>query len=164
MRRRVPLKNIVRYGIAFAGQDKKKLNTIYEFIVSLVERRLDEVQNGLFDVDFRSSEQKKIELKLDDSILQFVDIAEKMGKSASGLLCELICEKFKIEDRYFKARKPRRKKSETIEKTKKTISFKIPMRIYSMIESNGVPMNRIIREMIHDFLSISAKDEKKNNS
>ncbi len=159
MRRRVPLKNIVRYGILFSGQDSKKLKAIYEFVVSLVERRLDEVQSGFFDVEFRSSEQKKIELKLDDSILQFIEIAEKMEKSASGLLCELICEKFGIKDGYFKARKPRRKKAKATEK--KTISFKIPMRIYSMIESNGVPMNRIVRETIHDFLSLSAKDENK---
>lgn len=164
MKRRVPLKNIARYGIAFAGDDIRKLKAIYEFLVSLVERRLEEVQKGLFDIDFRSSEQKKFELKLDESILKFIEVAEKSGKSASGLLCELICEKFKIKDSYFKARKPRRKNLKTkTKKRKTTMSFKIPMRIYNMIEVNGIPMNRVIREIIHDFLSLSEGEERKSS-
>lgn len=149
--KKVPLKNIVNYGIRFAGNDERKLKVIHDFILSLVEKRLNDIESGLYnEVKFLSSDQKKIELKADKYVESFVEISEIVGKSASGLLCELLCEKFGIKDGYFKPRKPKEKKKER----RKTISFKIPMRIYSMVEDKiSMPISFVVREIIREFLS-----------
>jgi hypothetical protein len=84
--------------------------------------------------------------------MMFLDEAKKRGKSASGLLCEILCKVYKIEYN-FNTRKPREKK------LKGTVSLKIPSSVWNIIESEekSQESSKIIRKVIKQFLENKIK-------
>jgi len=152
MKRKIPLKNIIKYSLKYCGKDEKKLKAIYEFLNILFEEKLKKIEDGIEDIKVSFSSQKKIELKLDRDVMMFLDEAKKRGKSASGLLCEILCKVYKIEYN-FNTRKPREKK------LKGTVSLKIPSSVWNIIESEekSQESSRIIRKVIKQFLENKIK-------
>jgi hypothetical protein len=152
MKRKIPLKNIIKYSLRYCGKDEKKLKAIYEFLNILFEEKLKKIEDGIEDIKVSFSSQKKIELKLDRDVMMFLDEAKKRGKSASGLLCEILCKVYKIEYN-FNPRKPREKK------LKGTVSLKIPSSVWNIIESEekSQESSKIIRKVIKQFLENKIK-------
>jgi hypothetical protein len=152
MKRKIPLKNIIKYSLKYCGKDEKKLKAIYEFLNILFEEKLKKIEDGIEDIKVSFSSQKKIELKLDRDVMMFLDEAKKRGKSASGLLCEILCKVYKIEYN-FNTRKPREKK------LKCTVSLKIPSSVWNIIESEekSQESSKIIRKVIKQFLENKIK-------
>jgi hypothetical protein len=152
MKRKIPLKNIIKYSLKYCGKDEKKLKAIYEFLNILFEEKLKKIEDGIEDIKVSFSSQKKIELKLDRDVMMFLDEAKKRGKSASGLLCEILCKVYKIEYN-FNLRKPREKK------LKGTVSLKIPSSVWNIIESEekSQESSKIIRKVIKQFLENKIK-------
>jgi hypothetical protein len=152
MKRKIPLKNIIKYSLKYFGKDEKKLKAIYEFLNILFEEKLKKIEDGIEDIKVSFSSQKKIELKLDRDLMMFLDEAKKRGKSASGLLCEILCKVYKIEYN-FNTRKPREKK------LKGTVSLKIPSSVWNIIESEekSQESSKIIRKVIKQFLENKIK-------
>jgi hypothetical protein len=142
--KKIPLKNILRYAINYCGNDERKLKLIINFIENLIERKIESTYIDQED-ELYFGEQKKIELKVDEDVIRFARLAEEKGKSASGLLCELICEKFGINAK-ISTRKPKEKKLNG------TISLKIPMHICRKIEkiARGMKISEIAREIIKE--------------
>lgn len=142
--KKIPLKNILRYAINYCGKDERKLKLVLNFIENLIERKIESAYIDQED-ELYFGEQKKIELKIDEDVIRFTRLAEEIGKSASGLLCELICEKFGISAK-INTRKPKEKKLNG------TISLKIPMHICRKIEkiTRGVKISEIAREIIKE--------------
>lgn len=162
MRQRgISLKNLINAALSYAGKDKAKLKAMYEYLTRVIEIRLEqEVQMDEEELKVASgSNQKKIELKLDESVRDFIAFAESSGRSASGLICELIVKKFGVNYDIM-IRKPKSKKYGN------TISFKIPKKLYQYIlmqNSSDKPFCKIIRKIIEDFLrSAKSKDNIRN--
>ncbi len=152
MKRKIPLKNMIKYSLKYCGKDEKKLKVIYEFLNMLFEDKLRKIEDGIEDIKISFSSQKKIELKLDKEVMIFLDEAKKRGKSASGLLCEILCKVYHIEYN-FNTRKPREKK------LKGTVSLKIPSPIWNIIEKEekSQDSSKIIRKVINQFLENKIK-------
>jgi hypothetical protein len=157
MGRKIPLKNIIKYSLKYCGNDPRKLKALYEFINLLLEEKIEKIEKGIEDIKFPFGSQKKLELKLDEKVLAFLKEAEKMGKSASSLLCEILCKTYNINYN-FARRKPKQKK------LKGTVSLKIPSFICAVIErkERNQDLSKISRKVISEFLEGRIKYEEKS--
>ncbi len=147
--RKIPVKNIVKEALRYAGEDVVKLQAIYDFLSNLVELKLERMSDSMIDKEISFPDQKKVELKVDEKVEKFLSISESIGKSASGLLCEVMKEIAGLEIELH-VRKPRAKKVGG-----KTVSLKIPKKLYKLIEEKNkgrVLFSSLVRNAIDYFL------------
>lgn len=158
----IPFRNIVMASIEYCGDDVEKLSYIFEFLSYLIEKKAEEQidqKKDNFKFDYR---QKKLELKVDDTVLKFTDFAQKLGYSVSGMLVSAMAKFFGIDNKVFRMKRPKQKKIGN----KDTVSLKLPMDIYYEIKNKvNEPLNVVARKVMkyfieskEKFLAVSEKD------
>lgn len=147
MRRGIPLGGIVRVAIEYCGDDREKLHYVFEFLSYLVEMKAEKEMKLVDSRESQEHRQKKIEMKLDETVSSFIRISESMGYSASGMLTNIMMRFFGLNLRA-NIRKPGRKRDH-----KRTVSLKVPMDLYCQIKDRvGEPFNVVVRRLMRSFI------------
>lgn len=147
------LRNIVKASIEYCGDDEEKLSYIFDFLTYVIEKKAEEQMN-LRKENKVSLEprQKKIEMKVDETVREFIQTAERLGYSASGMLVNVLSKFFGIEIGG-KIRKPKEKIMRN-----KTVSLKISMYIYNNIKDKiNEPLNLFVRKIMKYFVESPEK-------
>lgn len=143
---KIPLRNIVKVALDYCGEDKNKLFFVFEFLSYLIERKAEEEMELKRDLCYSERKQKKIEMKLDHTVMSFVQLSEKLGYSASGMLINVLTKFFGIDFRN-NIRRPGRRRMK-----RKTISLKVPADVYTEIKKRlDEPFNVVARRLMKSF-------------
>lgn len=147
------LRNIVKASIEYCGNDEEKLSYIFDFLTYIIEKKAEEQMNlGKENKVLLEPRQKKIEMKVDEIVREFIQTAEKLGYSASGMLVNVLSKFFGIES-ISKIRKPKEKIMKN-----KTVSLKISMYIYNNIKDRiHEPLHLFVRKIMKDFVESPEK-------